>query len=532
MKTARLALLAAALFCTAVLGAACHRAASDGATPALPAATAADDDDGASAAAAAPDTDPLPSVEVTIQTTPAGNPLAVQLHYDADRPCVLSGIVWTDGELGVGRSLPALPSAASGDIWFTGLLADTTFEYRLFEGGDPNRVVNAGSFKTPRLPWWTPMPKAVADTAEAESGLWLGMTLNLVRQVLDAYPYVLYFGLVMIVDREGRPRYFHEVGSDPAHGQFLEGLSVLQNGDLAWSNRVNLMAAKPTGDEYVLFPVQLQPPYITPTHHVPYIYDDGDDRSALVLFNRYEQMASCGDVGAPDERTIADGVARIDSEGVETWRWLISEHLDAIPPDSEGLCGCELNFWGPNTADFSHANRVVPIPGQNALLLSLRNISRLIKIDGATGEVVWQMGAGLDFQWVGDEAPTDRWFSWQHDPLWLPNNHVLMFDNGDCRFYGTDVPPYSRALELAVDEDAMTVQLVWEHHLPFSQANGTVIRLANGNTIIHGGWDNWIVETSPDDREIWTLQYPLIFQMPNVSSAQPYPAMWDYSAAP
>ncbi|MEG0462488.1 aryl-sulfate sulfotransferase [Bacteroides sp.] len=68
------------------------------------------------------------------------------------------------------------------------------------------------------------------------------------------------------------------------------------------------------------------------------------------------------------------------------------------------------------------------------------------------------------------EHPDFDWEWGGHCPVFLPNGHILLFDNGYRRrhkeidLYGTE--GYSRAVEYAIDAKNMTVKQVWEygHH--------------------------------------------------------------------
>ena len=57
-------------------------------------------------------------------------------------------------------------------------------------------------------------------------------------------------------------------------------------------------------------------------------------------------------------------------------------------------------------------------------------------------------------------------FDWnygQHNPHVLPNGNILFFDNGDFRYFMTGYPQFSRCAEFHVDEQAMTVQQIWQY---------------------------------------------------------------------
>ncbi len=65
----------------------------------------------------------------------------------------------------------------------------------------------------------------------------------------------------------------------------------------------------------------------------------------------------------------------------------------------------------------------------------------------------------------GEESPAEFDWTWgQHAPMTLPNGHLLVFDNGFNRHFAPNSKEsYSRGVEYAVDETAMTVQQIWEY---------------------------------------------------------------------
>ncbi len=118
--------------------------------------------------------------------------------------------------------------------------------------------------------------------------------------------------------------------------------------------------------------------------------------------------------------------------------------------------------------DILHTNSIDVLDGPTAapwspgsLLLSVRNISRVVVVDRATGRVAWA-------------TPPDM-LAFQHDATRLPNGNVLVFDNrpGDKR---------SRVVEI----DPTTDRIVWryEHEEFFSRTMGGAQRLPNDNVLI------------------------------------------------
>jgi hypothetical protein len=102
------------------------------------------------------------------------------------------------------------------------------------------------------------------------------------------------------------------------------------------------------------------------------------------------------------------------------------------------------------------------------IMISLRNLNMIAVLDGETLAVKWSM-----------TGPFLR----QHDPDFLPNGHILLFDNrkgGARQTFG-----HSRVLEI----DPRTSSVVWSFsgtpEQPFyTDARGKLEQLPNGNVLV------------------------------------------------
>ena len=109
----------------------------------------------------------------------------------------------------------------------------------------------------------------------------------------------------------------------------------------------------------------------------------------------------------------SESLWEVDASGAVVWTWHAREHLD--------LASFALTPAG--TADTAHhrewlhLNAVEELPDGD-LILSFNTLSAVIIIDRATGAVKWR------------QAPET---SSQHNPTWLPGGTVLEFDNGSRR---------------------------------------------------------------------------------------------------
>jgi len=158
---------------------------------------------------------------------------------------------------------------------------------------------------------------------------------------------------------------------------------------------------------------------------------------------------------------------RRDGTVVEKWR-----QLDLLKPTRIGFDATKTRFF--NSADWGHTNAVWYDPKDDSFITSVRQQDAVVKISRATGELIWILGNHDN--WGGFEqyllSPIGSPFEWQwhqHAPMVTSSGTVLLFDNANFRaspFTGDPILPasanYSRAVEYRVDEDAMTIEQVWE----------------------------------------------------------------------
>jgi hypothetical protein len=99
-------------------------------------------------------------------------------------------------------------------------------------------------------------------------------------------------------------------------------------------------------------------------------------------------------------------------------------------------------------------------------------------------------------------------FHYQHDIRRLDNGNYMLYDNGN--FHS---PPYSRAVEYALDTGGMTATRVWQYRdTPdtYGDFMGSAQRLPGGNTVIawggnHAGPITTITEVHPDGSKAFEL---------------------------
>jgi hypothetical protein len=197
--------------------------------------------------------------------------------------------------------------------------------------------------------------------------------------------------------------------------------------------------------------------------------------------------------GLPDTEAggviYADYLLEMTIAGETVWEWRSWEHM---APEDFPITPQD------HRAEWTHGNTVAETADGN-ILVSFRNISTVILIERATGNILWKLGP----------PPLAQ----QHDPRPLPNGNVLIFDNGTHR---RDHPAiFSRVIEV----DPRTSEIVWQYRDQslfefFSPYISGAQRLPNGNTLICEGCHGRIFEVTADGEVVWEYVNPHFFEEP------------------
>jgi len=188
----------------------------------------------------------------------------------------------------------------------------------------------------------------------------------------------------------------------------------------------------------------------------------------------------------------------VDQDGNELWTWNTFDYYDL----SEYNPYYVETYSGSNEMDWTHSNSVFFDENSGSVFVSVRNLSRITKIDYESKEIIWNMGQTDFMSEIYFED--DLNFSQQHSVQVLENGNLLFFDN---HRYLT--PELSRCIEVSYDESNYSAEIVWEYVLPeelFTGSRGECDRLENGNTIITAGRTGNILEVTPGNEVVWQLE--------------------------
>ena len=245
-------------------------------------------------------------------------------------------------------------------------------------------------------------------------------------------------------------------------------------------------------------------------YHDVHRFEDGT-YLVVLLEEVFEDLTSIG--GLASAKILNPRLLHLDPQEQILREW---SGLDHMPVDSD------LDNLLFSTVDYLHWN-AMQFDEHGGLLLSFRNRNQIVRLRPDDWSIHWKLG-GED----GDFTLTDPgWngFHVQHDVHDLGNGRILLFDNGIFNNNGF----LSRALELTLDTVNFTAQNSWQFAHPsgiYASAQGSAIRLENGNTLIGWGtagvpeFGTRVTEVTPDGDISMEIRLP---PTANLYRARKYP---------
>ncbi|KAJ4328810.1 hypothetical protein N0V84_000820 [Fusarium piperis] len=209
---------------------------------------------------------------------------------------------------------------------------------------------------------------------------------------------------------------------------------------------------------------------------------------------------------------VSGGFQEVDIEtGDVLFEWQSLDHVDprysAFPlnfgPGLPGSGRNETDAW-----NYFHINSVDKDDEGN-YLLSARNIAALFKINGTSGEIIWQLGGfhgGSSFQ----VSPEDR-FAFQHHARFQgrsPDGNlefISLFDNG-AHSASIKIHPFSRARFFQLDLNRGTAKALRTFDAPdglSAHTQGSVQILPNKNFFVNWGQAGAVTEFNKDGKVLF-----------------------------
>ena len=238
----------------------------------------------------------------------------------------------------------------------------------------------------------------------------------------------------------------------------------------------------------------------TGTYLLMSYYPAERDLSAFRCRDPDGSTRQCSTMEPADDSVIQE----VTPEGSEVFMWNSWDHVK--------ISDCTIHRF-PN--DYAHLNSLHELEGD--VVAGLRGCAQVLRIERATGAVVWQIGGSLPMradrpapssgaarhlELVGDPEGE---FCGQHQVTATSAGSLLMFDNGThCLGPRKGRPPVTRIVEYDVSTGT-EARFVREYRLPavdgFAASGGGVTALENGNWLITWGNNGPRIAVSEVDTE-------------------------------
>lgn len=257
------------------------------------------------------------------------------------------------------------------------------------------------------------------------------------------------------VDAAGRTRFYLSSPSsleEQLHVRPPAGVKLLDDGTLLYAQDNRLRIVDELGETLLdVDPLSLG---VGAFHHDALRLPGGNLLVLAHEFGSFVDPAS-GQAGL----VAGDRIVELSPDGNKVWEWSSFDHLDTerIPGPDYYVAFVEDAGSGQTAHDWTHGNGIVYRAEDDSILLSLRHQDWVLKIDHATGDVLWRLGKDGDFT-----LASGSWFFHQHSPEWQADGSLLLYDNGAGN---PDLPveqQRSRPVRYVLDEASKTATQVWE----------------------------------------------------------------------
>ena len=203
---------------------------------------------------------------------------------------------------------------------------------------------------------------------------------------------------------------------------------------------------------------------------------------------------------------VAQMLVEVDKNSKEIiWSWNPFDYYTMNDYDALGGTWMNTIIQGWGHYDWLHSNSFYFDEENSHIYISHRHLSRVVKIDYNSGEIIWMIGPSSEFMSSGDEhLCSELGISFQHHVQRLSNNNLLIYDNGNLSHIFRDIEsPETRILEVNVENNC---EVVFEYIFPSNLTTwgmGSVEKLDNNYLISSYLNDGTIFEINNEKEIIW-----------------------------
>ncbi len=427
--------------------------------------------------------DNLFEVAPTVHPNPIRRaPLIAIVEFESSQPVVPSLII-SDGQREWEQPWSSTPSRRHR-LAALGLRPNRqhTIRVKVVSADQASQLSLPLTFVTPPLPDnFPPLRTVVSQPDRMEPGLTL-FSVNLWRDSVS----LLDYGYLIALDAEGEVVWYCHVKDRVADMRILENGHILyQHGNYRYAYEIDILGRDVRrwyADNLTEAPDEHAIAVDVDTMHHDLFQVPGGNlftlATELVEFDKFPSSEHDPQAPWQPAHVVCDAVVEFNPTNGQIVDQL--HLLDVLDPQRFGYMALS-GFWKDKynaridgkSRDWCHANALHYLADEDAILVSLRHLDCVIKIDWKTKQIIWIVGdpSGWGARWqpyllksVGEL----QWFYHQHSPQLTPRGTLLMFDNGNYRArpFAPPTPAtenYSRIVEYEIDEQAKTVKQVFNY---------------------------------------------------------------------
>ncbi len=149
----------------------------------------------------------------------------------------------------------------------------------------------------------------------------------------------------------------------------------------------------------------------------------------------------------------------------------------------------------------------------NAVVMSFRNNSNILKIDKQTGKIIYDLSA-----YGAQSGIKDPWFARQHGPMVLPGHRLLVYNNNaKDTIKGVSYP---KVLIIQEPINGKSAEILWEYECSSNRfpkgitgKEGYASLLPNGNILVCMGGANFAFEVTQKKEIVWEAYFERFDQL-------------------
>ena len=303
------------------------------------------------------------------------------------------------------------------------------------------------------------------------------------------------------IDRQGKPVWYYPFNDNKEVDPSFRNLCMTNQGTLTMLNDSNCYEIDLDANQLWKAPNdgKISGEATESYHHDFKKLDDGTYLASGYKYemepNFYNPSMTC--------KVRYNTLIQYDTAGKIIWHWNEKDHIEKeivfgiYGPADTSIAGTHLNAF-----DYDAVN--------DAIIMSCRHNSSIVKIDKKTGNVIYMIGPYGNKQKLQGLIPL---FLHQHGMSILPDHKILFYDNNVNDDPGRAIT-YPRILILKEPARGMPAYKVWEFECRSDRfpngimgKGGYAVSLPNGNILACMGGANFVLEITPGKEIVWECSF-------------------------